>query len=427
MRQILVLFCIGVLSMAFTCENEPLEGEFQEYNGNNNNTVTPALTCEEATEILAQASINYTNATVDNQVEMCLSYRSALEDYLETCGDPSGTIAITLDALGNCGYEGPADCDEAVALASVAAQAYENSDATNEVELCQEYKEALQHQITLCGDEDGSLQAAIELLGDCGSTVEEPQDCIQAIQQAMVAEEAFNNSNEENFTTLLQAYQEALQAQLYWCGLGDGSVQIKLTCLQDCESMEDYNCNLAAYYAQLAQIEYNNVDETNEDANMAACLAYKEALTNQLAVCGDDAENTLQGMIDALGDCSGEEQGQGVVSFSIAEEEYVFTFLQVSDESGQKTISSAEASNGVSFQFTITGGLTGMNKIESFEILYSDENTYQMDVTEFEPYYSDEITVNNADQLIGTFGGSFSNADVPSNFVVEMGQIEITF
>ncbi len=58
------------------------------------------------------------------------------------------------------------DC-EAEAATNAAAAAY-NADTENE-DLCVAYREALEAQITECGDTDGSLQALIDDLGDCAS------------------------------------------------------------------------------------------------------------------------------------------------------------------------------------------------------------------------------------------------------------------
>ena len=53
--------------------------------------------------------------------------------------------------------------------AIIAAEEAYNLDKQNEA-LCENYKTALQKEITICGDTDGILQAKIEALGDCKIT-----------------------------------------------------------------------------------------------------------------------------------------------------------------------------------------------------------------------------------------------------------------
>jgi len=57
---------------------------------------------------------------------------------------------------------------EAQAATDQAEAAY-NENNTDE-DLCNAYKQALENQITECGDEDGSLQAIIDDLGDCSAS-----------------------------------------------------------------------------------------------------------------------------------------------------------------------------------------------------------------------------------------------------------------
>src|SRR6476660_6364789 len=62
--------------------------------------------------------------------------------------------------------DNPETCDEASAAVVVAAQAFEDATAENYVDLCNDYKDALQDQIDICGDPTGSLQDMIDGL-DC--------------------------------------------------------------------------------------------------------------------------------------------------------------------------------------------------------------------------------------------------------------------
>ena len=86
--------------MAFTCDNEPLEPSIiannNNNNGNNNNTTT---TCQEAIEAAVEASLNYVNATDENENELCLALVDAIQAQIEACGDNNGELQSALDAL----------------------------------------------------------------------------------------------------------------------------------------------------------------------------------------------------------------------------------------------------------------------------------------------------------------------------------------
>lgn len=154
------LLCCFVLLTAFTCENEPLEGEF----GGNTN-----VSCEIATQNLLTAAENFASAipTDSNYTPLCLAYKIALQDQIIACGD-DGTLQAVFDNLGDCG-DGtqPNECDNATTAANQAESAFNNAEDSNYSDLCNAYKSALQEKITACGDADGNIQNIIDGLGDC--------------------------------------------------------------------------------------------------------------------------------------------------------------------------------------------------------------------------------------------------------------------
>ena len=165
MKKIITLFSFLVLFTAFTCENEPLEGEFGDGGGTNS-----SLSCADASQNLVTATTNFAGVAPDdtNYTQLCLAYTSALEDQIEACGD-DGTIQAIIDSLGTCGDNDlTAECEAASIVAAQAETAY-NNDNTNE-DLCNVYKTALQNQMTTCGDATGSIQTIIDGLGDCNVT-----------------------------------------------------------------------------------------------------------------------------------------------------------------------------------------------------------------------------------------------------------------
>lgn len=61
-------------------------------------------------------------------------------------------------------------CEDAASATLAASQAFDNATNENYSELCEAYKEALQDQITACGDDTGDLQAIIDGLNCTPST-----------------------------------------------------------------------------------------------------------------------------------------------------------------------------------------------------------------------------------------------------------------
>ncbi|MDQ7916268.1 DUF6252 family protein [Mesonia sp. MT50] len=65
----------------------------------------PDLNCEEAQAISLSAKIAYDNVDPNNAEELqatCNSYRTALNQEIEACGDESGELQLILDGLGDC-------------------------------------------------------------------------------------------------------------------------------------------------------------------------------------------------------------------------------------------------------------------------------------------------------------------------------------
>lgn len=93
MKKLGILVSAFILLSAFTCENEPLEGEFPDPN---------ETACITAAQNTASAASDFTNATADNFSELCNAYRTALQSQIVNCGDDSGTLQQVIDGLGNC-------------------------------------------------------------------------------------------------------------------------------------------------------------------------------------------------------------------------------------------------------------------------------------------------------------------------------------
>lgn len=154
-NKIPVLYSLIVLVLLFSCDNEPYEGEF----------FIEDNSCALAIEATANAFQNYNQATEDNLNAFCLNYRDALESQIEICGDENGILQLTIDELGDCIFENGL-CDEAILATQIAHNNYISAPDEEFEELCNVYKQAVQYQISVCGD-DGTLQGLVEELLNC--------------------------------------------------------------------------------------------------------------------------------------------------------------------------------------------------------------------------------------------------------------------
>jgi len=154
MKKITTLLSLFILLTAFTCENEPLEGEF-------------GATCETAETNSDSAREAFNNATEDNYTELCNAYKAALLAEIEACGDANGDLQTIITNLGDCSVDDFDTCDAATTAVGIASANFDNATISDYTELCNAFKTALENQITECGDTDGSLQTTIDDLGDC--------------------------------------------------------------------------------------------------------------------------------------------------------------------------------------------------------------------------------------------------------------------
>ncbi|WP_431136578.1 hypothetical protein [Psychroserpens mesophilus] len=218
MKKITFLVSILVFLTAFTCENEPLEGDF---------TTEDVLSCEIAAQNTQDAAIAFLDVTDENYIQLCIAYRNALEVQIEFCDDPEGILQTQINSLGDCGSTNPDPC-ETVTIAAAEAETAYNEDLSNST-LCNAYLTALQIQLTVCGDANGNIQATINGL-DCGIT--NPDSCEIATIAADEAETAYN-SDTTNFN-LCNAYKIALQNKITACGDTNGNIQTVIDDLGDC-------------------------------------------------------------------------------------------------------------------------------------------------------------------------------------------------
>lgn len=93
MKKISFLFSIFVLLTAFTCENEPLEGDFETEN---------EQSCLIAAQNTQNAAVAFLSVTEETYSQLCIAYRNALQTQIQFCGDPDGVLQTQITSLGDC-------------------------------------------------------------------------------------------------------------------------------------------------------------------------------------------------------------------------------------------------------------------------------------------------------------------------------------
>ena len=126
-------------------------------------------------------------------------------------------------------------------------------------------------------------------------------NCEAAAQEVATAALAFISAGEGDYPQLCSAYKTALENLLAACGDPDGSIQSSIDALGDCSDPNGFDdCEALANATNLAEVNFNNATDDNYSDY---CIAYKLALENQIAECGDD-DGSLQAIVDDLGDCN---------------------------------------------------------------------------------------------------------------------------
>ncbi len=196
--------------------------------------------CDIATQLVTttETVFNATPTSDPNYSTACNSYKDALTNKINACGDDSGSLQAIIDTLGDCTV-GVDPCDIATANANAAETAYNavpNTDAQYPT-VCNDYKTALLNKITQCGDANGSIQAIIDSLGNC--TIVTGSPCDIATANADMAEIVFNGTpnTDPQYPTACNDYKSALQIKITECGDPTGSIQTIIDGLGDCSAV----------------------------------------------------------------------------------------------------------------------------------------------------------------------------------------------
>jgi hypothetical protein len=165
-------------------------------------------------------------------------------------------------------------------------------------------------------------------------------------------------------------------------------------------------CNVAISAAIVASQDYAN------NNTEATCNTYRNALTAQIAACGD-ASGDLQSLIDGLNDCIVNTL-QGSINVTVGTLAKNFRENITVDLVGTTlTVRAEDSASSDWISFDVTEGNTGTDIISNFTIhLISSDYTPTSNAS---GTFTSSLTVNSNTMIRGTFSGpviSSSNAVV---------------
>ncbi|WP_296311399.1 hypothetical protein [Winogradskyella sp. UBA3174] len=175
-----------------------------------------------------------------------------------------------------------------------------------------------------------------------------------------------------------------------------------------CDAEEATNDAAAAY----------NEDNTNEDL----CNAYKAALQNQIAECGDD-NGSLQTIIDDLGDCT-TASANGTLVVTTGTLDIEFTQQTVSIDNDLITVEGTSAGGSYMIYFQVTEGDTGTDVFQNF-VLTLNGTEYFPSTQGFEDFTS-STSVSTGNVLQATFFGIVESA-AGADLSLTQGAVDVTY
>ncbi len=131
-----------------------------------------------------------------------------------------------------------------------------------------------------------------------GDIINEDNSCALAIQATNEAGENYLLATVEDSILLCQIYRDALENQIEICGDESGDLQEIINFLGNCTTIFNNPCTIAQNATEIALQDYLNAPTIDYETT---CLAYVEAIENEILVCGDNG--ALQALINELGDC----------------------------------------------------------------------------------------------------------------------------
>jgi hypothetical protein len=175
-------------------------------------------------------------------------------------------------------------------------------------------------------------------------------------------------------------------------------------CSSSSDSSSATDCENLVNATDAAKVAYN----TATAANLAEkCTSYKTALQNQINGCSDGS-GALQNIINGL-DCTAPTT-TGTLSMSLGSAPLAFDELTVTTLGTTRRVH-GEKNNSTSYEidFDVEIGQTGANKINNFKIRLFSQTFTPLIPAVFGNNWTNNITVNSSNSVVGTFRGELSN------------------
>jgi hypothetical protein len=156
------------------------------------------------------------------------------------------------------------------------------------------------------------------------------------------------------------------------------------------------------------------------------CNAYKTALQNEIAACGDP-DGDLAAAVTALGDCT-VPTTTGTLSMNLGSAPLSFDQITVTTTGTTRHVH-GEKSNTTSYEidFDVEVGQTGANKINNFTLRLFSQTYTPLIPAAFGNNWTSAITVNTGTSIVGTFRGELANAGQTSAQDLLNGVVNISF
>ncbi|MCH8534796.1 MAG: hypothetical protein LAT51_06980 [Flavobacteriaceae bacterium] len=176
-------------------------------------------------------------------------------------------------------------------------------------------------------------------------------------------------------------------------------ISLITSCSSDDEGQQLDDCAnaISAVFPVLSDFESATSENYEE-----TCIAYREALENQLQACGDE-EGNLQATIDGLGDCTdpSDTNTEGEITVTAGTLAITFDIVSVEIEDNRiKVFGETSVANQNTIYFEVEEGVTGENAFEVFEIFLLNSIFLP-----FENEFNNTVTINSDGEISGSFNG----------------------
>lgn len=376
MKKLFPLLCLFTLLFAFTCEDEPLDFDVESSNNNTDSELIGEWNLS-SFDISVSTTTNFQGQEISSDIEIYSTTVDYELDFTQNNFNTNGSYSYIADVTAN-GISVPT---ESYTLNNVNGSG-SYSVSGNEMTVDGSFFEFTFEGMDFA-ELDGEQTANFEITNN-GQTLTFSQN---------------ETTNEIDATTGAEITSSVVST----------SVWTRDTVTNTCNAEAETSAAATAY----------NQDNTNEDL----CIAYKEALENQISECGD-ANGNLQDILDDLGDCSAGSASGGTLRVTTGTLPIEFTQQSISIEDGLITVEGVSAGGSYEIYFQITEGDTGTDVFQNF-VLTLNGTEYFPSTQGFEDFTSN-TSVSSGNVLQATFFGIVESG-AGADLSLTQGVVDMTY